>query len=464
MSKTMLASVFAGLALIALGTVLTCTSHPLSAIQISTFVERRDDHQQPQQPSTPIDILFVIDDSGSMATNQANLAANLPGFIDLISKTPADFQLAVISTDMDDPAQSGRILAAPGNPKILNRNTPNLKQVFADNVKLGTRGSGFEQPLKAMETALSDPLLSGDNAGFLRGNALLGVVVVSDEEDCSYPPGLIDESGDDNGCYEKVNQMIPVQHYFNFLTSLKGGDPSKILFAGVVGPDIPAQTSIDACATDAECASGRCWDFTNKCCLADPTFADCKNDSECSTMAGTACIGRKCLPTMTERQYPPHQCSCFGRTFGAAAVPGTRVLDMVKSFGTNGFYASICADDWNKTLQALGGQFANLVCSFSLGALKTNPNQLDPSVRDIIIKINSVELTTGWKYNCPDPGNPNGSVSFDSSACPPYGATFDIFFEPASTDRTPQSCGTRNPAGSCPSGQQCGNCGYCAAP
>src|SRR5262249_25020223 len=159
--------------------------------------------QQPTTGSSKIDILFMVDNSGSMAEEHANVAANAGAFIDLIAATPADFRIALVTTDMfNGPPKpgGGRFWScsttirgcenfpcpAAGNPKILDRNTPNLKDVFAANVcSLGTGGDGFEKGLAAVEAALTPPLIDNENSGFLRNDALLGVVYVSDEEDCS---------------------------------------------------------------------------------------------------------------------------------------------------------------------------------------------------------------------------------------------------------------------------------------
>ena len=49
------------------------------------------------------DILFVIDDSGSMSDNQANLAANLGVFIDTLAASPVqnEFRIGVTNTSIE---------------------------------------------------------------------------------------------------------------------------------------------------------------------------------------------------------------------------------------------------------------------------------------------------------------------------------------------------------------------------
>jgi hypothetical protein len=128
------------------------------------------------------DILFVVDNSGSMFEEQARLATSFNTFITWITNEKVDFHIAITTTDMDDPGQSGAFV---GTPKVLTNNTPNLVSTFMTNVRVGVNGSALEQPFDAANAALTNPLISTTNAGFLRPNAKLFVVFVSDEDDQS---------------------------------------------------------------------------------------------------------------------------------------------------------------------------------------------------------------------------------------------------------------------------------------
>ena len=55
--------------------------------------------EEPALAPTPADILFVVDNSGSMADEQENLAQNFQAFIDGLNAGTGDYQLAVVSTD-----------------------------------------------------------------------------------------------------------------------------------------------------------------------------------------------------------------------------------------------------------------------------------------------------------------------------------------------------------------------------
>ncbi len=135
-----------------------------------------------QKAAAMIDILWVVDNSPSMAQEQNNLANNFDSFIGIIESSNVDYQIAVISTDMDQASHKGQFL---GNPKIIQRG-PDAKAQFQANIRVGTTGAGNEQGLMAAWTALTEPLISGVNAGFLRPGASLAVIFVSDEDDHSF--------------------------------------------------------------------------------------------------------------------------------------------------------------------------------------------------------------------------------------------------------------------------------------
>src|SRR5262249_33381502 len=65
-----------------------------------------------------VDILWVIDNSGSMSEEQAAISANTGSFIGYADTLGVNYQVATVTTDMDDPSQSGRMV---GTPKIIQQ-------------------------------------------------------------------------------------------------------------------------------------------------------------------------------------------------------------------------------------------------------------------------------------------------------------------------------------------------------
>ena len=132
--------------------------------------------------SNQVDVLFVVDNSGSMSVHQSNLAAHIDGLIAPLLAADLDVHAGVVSTDMEG-------FSKPYNGVLNNgfvtSTTPNMAQVLASNIKVGIQGSGKEMPFAALLSALSPERSRGANAGFLRDAAVLVVIFLTDAEDQS---------------------------------------------------------------------------------------------------------------------------------------------------------------------------------------------------------------------------------------------------------------------------------------
>jgi hypothetical protein len=156
---------------------------PLSGVGDSSG-ENLDTFQQDPNPSA--DILITVDDSCSMAPYQGALAANFAAFIQYANQVNVDYRIAVTTTDDRPGGEQGRFVTGVNHPeKILTPTTPNVAQKFAAKVAVGTSGNGNESGLAPSLKALTAPLTLTDNAGFLRPDANLGVLVVTDAPDQS---------------------------------------------------------------------------------------------------------------------------------------------------------------------------------------------------------------------------------------------------------------------------------------
>ena len=96
-----------------------------------------------QKAAAQIDILWVVDNSDSMDDEQINLADNFDSFISIIEQSQVDYQIGVISTDMELAGHQGEL---QGSPKIIVRG-PNAASQFANNVRVGVGGAGNERGL-----------------------------------------------------------------------------------------------------------------------------------------------------------------------------------------------------------------------------------------------------------------------------------------------------------------------------
>jgi hypothetical protein len=177
-----------------------------------------DTFMQDRQPRA--DILLVVDDSCSMADKQTNLANNFSSFIQYAVSANVDYQIGVTTTDTY--LNAGHLRQTGASGRFLTNTTPNVQSLFSTLVRVGTGGSGSEQPLEGATRALTPPNIAGVNAGFVRQDANLAVVVVSDAEDQS-------------------NQ--PVSYYENLLINVKGfSNLSRFTFS-VIGPFLPSSPS-----------------------------------------------------------------------------------------------------------------------------------------------------------------------------------------------------------------------------
>jgi hypothetical protein len=194
---------------------MRCVATALLALLVTAC---RDDRLVPARPpgqrvdtyaqrsASKVDVLWVVDNSGSMAPRQENLARNFQAFIALFLQGSIDFRLAVTTTDIF--ARPGELV---GTPAVLAPDTPELERTFARNVRVGTAGSAFEAGLEAARLALERQAREGApwrealaacEAGcetdvcredcvarypvpFLRPEAFLYLVFVTDEEDRS---------------------------------------------------------------------------------------------------------------------------------------------------------------------------------------------------------------------------------------------------------------------------------------
>ena len=205
------------------------------------------------------DILFVIDNSLSMAEEQAAVATELPAFLEELRKGSAvvvqDFRVGVITTSVYQRAstpqgdqltyfteESGRLQPVPdaeGRPtaaRFIDDEDPQMLEKFRRLVVRGTEGSGQESHFEAVRLAVSPPLTEtpveqGGNGGFLRDGARLLVVVVSDEEDCSStqrpPPVALTADASRDLCHEQADKLTSLDEYLALFRSIDDGRGSR---------------------------------------------------------------------------------------------------------------------------------------------------------------------------------------------------------------------------------------------
>lgn len=183
-------------------------------------------------PPDGVDILVVVDNSGSMGEEQGKLSLALEDLARGLAETEGlDFRIAFTTTDNGNPwcesGDTGQLFLSSCRERLdafvsiadpnldsseegcldvcdlaevsadvpwLERidgipNVPELTEAIACAAPQGIAGCGHEQPLEAMRKALLRTGLPEDPAyGLLRPDAALAVILLTDEVDCSYAP------------------------------------------------------------------------------------------------------------------------------------------------------------------------------------------------------------------------------------------------------------------------------------
>ena len=182
-----------------------------------------DDFTQSNQPEA--DILWVIDSSSSMGDKQQILSDNLKSFMAFAVQAGVDYHIGAIDTAPD--ATHGALYPLPPTsaPRIVTPQTADPVGTATKNIIVGAGapipGGGTnwgEYAFESMYQALTDPTLSGTNAGFLRPEAFLSIIIVGDEDDQSSPHTS--------------------NFYFSFFQNLKGpGNQQLVAISNISGGD-----------------------------------------------------------------------------------------------------------------------------------------------------------------------------------------------------------------------------------
>jgi len=221
-----------------------------------------------QGNGTKADVLFLVDNSNSMAEEQPRLAAAIPAFIQAARQNGMDLHAAVTTTGIDpvvepgcgggaNGGEAGRLFPVDGSmPRIINLGQAAPEQALQGDIAVGLCHH-LEQTLEAMRRALSSPLVdhaddpatalpNDGNEGFLRSDAQLSVVAVTDEDD---------HSGD------------PVNDYATFLRSVHGlTQPQRAGFFAIAPlSSCPSSSGSSAprLSQMAQATGGQVWDVCN---------------------------------------------------------------------------------------------------------------------------------------------------------------------------------------------------------
>jgi hypothetical protein len=360
--------------------------------------------------SSSVDVIFVVDNSGSMVGEQEQLGRSFQAFAQVLEEKFGDtYHVAVVTVGVESQAcppcdwtitgscinetqENGRFQDRRGHI-TWNADTPEFDFVQDTSCRVmtssnadcfydvdqergialvGINGCGYERGLAPLRYALG-PLSNTYNAGFLRDEATLAVIVISDEDDCGEVGDVYELTSDGgNICYfaskgegpepgnpdyipmtyhpsdpeQRPYELTPVKEYYDFLVNdLKGGRKGMVKFAAIVGvtdANDPSTTTIEY-----EWGPYNRWNVVSAC-----TTPGCTGDY------------------------------CF-------AEPGTRYIKLAQMFGENGYVASICQSDFSQTMERLG------VCVHCPETYKLSAAPPDPAL--MVVTINGEPIP---RYTC----------------------------------------------------------------
>lgn len=452
-----------------------CLSPPVESPR--TIVTQETSVRVEQNVKNKVDVLFLIDNSPSMRPKQDQLAARFPELIKVFADfgakgSPASYHVGVVTSDLGansfvdslkqcqpggDMYGGGRLQAkgegadttckiVTGGVKYIDYNQLNgtdnlpsgqdLETTFGCMAAVGDQGCGFEQSLEATYKALKDTSID-DNAGFLRPDAILAVVYVTDEDDCSAPPdsdvynpmpsgppdamagnlGLLNSyrcnkwgivcdvdgapqlmpysaANDLQNCRPATEtdggKLFDVDRYVNFFTKPKAQGGVKVNPEDVILVAIAADPAGGVSST-----------------IANPGMQNADGQpTECSGP-----LGQNCAVLVKHSCVAPSDHRFFGD-------PAVRLKSVVES-AKNHQFTSICDTDYTQALQALGELIVSQIGAGCLNSPILDKENPDCVVEDVtalddgttaISPIKSCDATQGstpcWKLETNDKCKP----------------------------------------------------------
>jgi hypothetical protein len=359
-----------------------------------------------------LDVIFMIDNSKSMDDFQAVLARNLQSFMEPLETLPGgppDLHLGIVSSSMGasrfgpnipgcgpETLQSddGAFQTAPRNPagcargalrspeeKFIKANVAGnnfadpqstVAEVFSCMAYLGATGCGFEHQLFAIQRALerADDPNDARNGGFLREDAYLAIVMLTNEDDCSAPSSnLFDDSQTKNSdmwgglqtgyrCVEfgylcngqrpprnitgptplgsctsaeDKGELLSVKAMAEFVKQFKPDDPGKIFVAALLGPTDTTDPRGDVFAE------------------LEPMAVRTRDN----TLEMQPRIGHSCTQPFTDPS---------GRTVTLFGDPGIRLAEFVREFGPQGLIRNVCdVDGYDESMSQIAQTLSKIL-------------------------------------------------------------------------------------------------------
>jgi hypothetical protein len=328
-----------------------------------------------QKGAAQVDILWMIDNSGSMEAEQGKVAERFNQFFNQLIVSGVDYHIGVITSDPRDEGAlrqyTGPAVTNCAGCRFISKDVPcpnpavdvsgltNETQiestllaecpaqlVFRKLIKVGTQGSPFEEGFTTAAAAVGartinpgtgfpDGVIPPENEGFLRREASLYVVFVSDEEEGAKADGT------------------PVRYYQRLFEGLKAaGNENNVAIAAITGYPTGLNGSPQPPAPIDEV-----------CAILESTFDGNPGNDDPRAAAVKDALREFRTNGCLDVEAQPNDGNAF-------AEVGGRYIEL--ACRTGGVVANMCEADYSTALDALGANAAGLLRKFTI----SEPNRL----------------------------------------------------------------------------------------
>jgi hypothetical protein len=470
-----------------------------------------------QKGNPKVDILFVLDDGSSSTEIKQKLSAQMPLFLAVLKGLPTqlDLHIAVATTDLGAPGDAtdqimctaqgdngafqiapkgtctttlmngATYLADDGNG-VTNFTDP-IASVLQCISMVGGSGCGFRQPLAAAARALgADNVVNGvptpppTNVGFLRSDAYLALIFLTEYDDCSVPAGteLFSLNG---GEQNLANPLGPMAHYrcnqFGHLCKDPASSSPQALIMPPLKPPsdaqgTPAMPTLDLTdCQDNDQGTGLLIPVSTLVSQIKALKADPDNQIIVSSISGpptpyaVAWLPGTGQDTQPGELWPQIEASCgaaggdnvnpeatMNATDGSAGEPGVRLAAFVNGF-SDSVLASICDASYASATQVIATKVGQLPINATClsGQIRLNLDGV-PNCTVVAQVADAGGTSKSVPYaNCEanDNNPPCWMAVTGAMTCP--GVTFNVTEAPAAPSSSiTVSCQVCNPGASVP--------------
>jgi len=346
-----------------------------------------------------IDVLFMVDNSSSMDMSQNLLLGNFPKFMDVLTGQPGglpNVHVAVVSSDLGagngsvtgcslngdngvfQVAPRGNCTSTTLNPGATfisnedgtaNYTAANISTVFTCIAPLGQAGCGFEHQLASVARALGadGSPAPAENQGFLRPDADLAIVLITNEDDCSAPSNsLLFDTTTNTTLASQVGP--PGSFRCNEFGHLCGSPPAAPRRTSPNPSDLTTTVTYDGCqsAEDSEFLTPVATFVSRIKALKTNPAAQILVEAVAGPPTPYA-VKWYAAPFADTGPWPQVVHSCDGGPTVGFADPAVRIAQFVQAFGANGSLHTICSNDFSPALQKIKDDITRVLADDGTG-------------------------------------------------------------------------------------------------